>query len=202
MKLKDLLKDIFSNGPLPQETTFTGGFDDYCLDRYYLEMFKDMILECEEFEEVDNLIITQYPVFENDNGQVNAVKNYLMTDGVKFKDSCYLYSISLTPQMYDPTGKWDYVKNNALITPTQYDRNTFTPLKEFRIAWSPELAQDVRGWSLLEQEISLRERLHQTLDDMIDNPHEYQVHGIRKIMIRGILNYDITETGNEYTISL
>lgn len=187
MKLKDLLKEIFSNGML--ETTY--GFD-YRLNSNYIEMFIDMILDCEEFTDVHEIIVPQTPIFLMDKNKiVNSIK-LKMVDGIRFKNKCYLNSIWVTPPIFDPEslkiGK-SYVKNDAIITPTIYNEETFEPIKEIRLKWSPE-------------EINPRQRLHQILDDIIDHPEEYSVKLFREIVVCGVFEYDSPQENRPYHIIL
>lgn len=205
MKLKELLSDIFSNGPL-DFTSMNNGmtYSDYMLDKNYLEMFKDMILQCEEFESVTELIIPDRPVFLID-GVGTTCETIKMVDNMKIRNRCYLYSISITPEIYDPTTMNHHVKNGASLTPIMYNLQTFIPYKEIRMSWSPELVQDVRGWGvpIQDQEIDLRQRLHQTLDDMLDNPHEYLLKGERGVIIRGIFDFELRGDENiKYNVIL
>lgn len=197
MKLKDLLKNIFANGPLPQHNL--NSEPDYILDREYILMFKDMIHECDEFRDVTEIIVPEHQVFLMGNHNTATSVSLKLCDGIRFVNRCYLTSISLTPALYDPNRKHSYVKNNALITPTMYDVETFTPYREMRIRWSPELAQDV---SIPQGEIDLRQRLHDILDDMLDNINEYQIKPIRGVIVRGVFEYEVPEEEKTYYLEL
>lgn len=192
MKIKDLVKQIFQNGPLPQSNMNY----DYLLNEQYISLFKNQILECDEFKNVTNFNV----------GSINDLNNFVsikLTDNLVFKNTCQLYSIYLSPPTFNPDllrlGK--SVKNGAMITPTHYDEETFTPIKQIRLNWSPELSNDVSS-CYLPQEICLREKLHEILDDILDNPKDYEIKMERAIILRGIFDYDVKKDDNLTFVSL
>jgi len=115
--------------------------------------------------------------------KVLTAQTYKYKEGMKFKGKGYLYSISLTPELYDPSKMLEPVKNGAGISPAIYNPITFEPTKHILLTWSPEMAQDL---SITKDETTLRNDIHKLLDDVLDNPEEYRMKGTRHIMIRGV----------------
>jgi hypothetical protein len=123
---------------------------------------------------------------------------------MEFKGRCYLLSLSLTPEMYDPNQLIKPVKNGAAIGPVMYDPTTFEPRKHILLTWSPEMSQDMVG---MDNESTLRNDIHKLLDDVLDNPEEYKTKGTRHVLVRGLFEvvdkYDGSEVvRNHYNIDL
>jgi hypothetical protein len=146
-----------------------------------LEQYKERILQTEEFSECEELIIMKYPVTKLENGKTVQNVTYRHKDGQKFKGKCYLLSLSLTPQMFDPKMMHTPVLDGACITPTMYDPTTFEPKKKIVLEFSPEALQD----DINSTEEVKRKQLHDTLDKIFDNPELYEIKGERGLLVRG-----------------
>jgi hypothetical protein len=156
---------------------------DPILNSKVLEEVKDELLKFDVFSECDDLEIVHIPAFVLEDGKAVLAQSFKYEEGMKIKGKCYLYSISLTPEMYDPIKAFEPVKNGASISPTVYDPMTFEPRKHILLTWSPEMAQDLRGSN---DETTLRNDIHKLLDDVLDNPEEYRTKGTRHVIIRGV----------------
>ena len=156
---------------------------DPILNSKELEEVKDELLKLDVFSECDDLEIVHIPAFVLEDGKTVLAQSFKYKEGMKIKGKCYLYSISLTPEMYDPIKAFEPVKNGASISPTIYDPMTFEPRKHILLTWSPEMAQDLRGSN---DETTLRNDIHKLLDDVLDNPEEYRTKGTRHVIIRGV----------------
>ena len=161
----------------------TTPFFDPHLNSKELEEVKDDLLKFDVFSECDDLEIVHIPAFVLEDGKAVLAQSFKYKEGMKFKGKCYLYSISLTPEMYDPIKAFEPVKNGASISQTIYDPMTFEPRKHILLSWSPEMAQDLRGSN---DETTLRNDIHKLLDDVLDNPEEYRTKGTRHVLIRGV----------------
>lgn len=146
-----------------------------------LNRYKDTLLELGMFKFCEELNFIDFPAINIDNKAYTA-QTVKYSDGLKFGGKCYLLSISLTPEMYNPDTIHTIVKDGASITQTIYDYNTFEPKKKIILEFSPEHAQDDFNYSV----DVLRKELHERLDKVIDNPEDYQIEGKRGIIIRGI----------------
>jgi len=153
------------------------------LNSKVLEEVKDELLKFDVFSECDDLEIVHYPTFKVGEYKVLTTQIHKYSEGIKYKGKCYLYNISLTPEMYDPSKMLEPVKNGAAISPAIYNPMTFEPTKHILLTWSPEMAQDL---SVTKDETTLRNDIHKLLDDVLDNPEEYRMKGTRHIMIRGV----------------
>ena len=167
MKLKELLEkfgqlDEFSNAPS-------------LYGKKQLEPLKEQILQCDEFSECTELHILDFPKieFKIDN-KILLVQTYKPTDKSRFKGKCYLLSLSLTPEIYDPSLIITPVKDGAAISQSIYDPNTFMPTKKILLEYNPY------------DDSSDRNYLHKLLDNVLDNPEDYRVKGEKYLMIRGI----------------
>lgn len=179
MKLEEFVTKIYNERP----ELNTDGFFNPILNSKVLEEVKDELLKFDVFSECDDLEIVHYPTFKVDDDKVLTTQTFKYEEGMKFKGKCYLYSITLTPEMYDPIKAFEPVKNGASISPAIYNPNTFEPTKHILLTWSPEMAQDL---SVTKDETTLRNDIHKLLDDVLDNPEEYRMKGTRHVLIRGI----------------
>lgn len=118
MKLKDLLKEIFKDGPLPDEN-LGNNYMDYVIKGKMLESIKPELLKCDEFKDV-NINIINLPL---------DTKTYKLRPS-KYNGSIDLYSIMLTPEIYDPSDIGKPVKDGISISPCFYDETTFTIQKK------------------------------------------------------------------------
>ncbi len=170
MKLKELLDKIFENGPLP---TTENGRVDYEISYNLLSLIKDKLLECDEFKETNSLTIMETPIQNNVSSHTAK-----LTDGNIFKGNVQIYSISLTPVIYEPENWMNPVKDGCTITPTMYNPETFEPYKKIILNVDVE--------NMVDNFEKGRVKLHEILDKMLDNPMGYSSKGTRGILIRGI----------------
>ena len=212
MKLQELLLEIFSSGEYPKVNSRFGIVDETIYGED-LEQFKDRILQTEEFADCKELIIMKHPVNQNELGEVINPKIYKVSNEDKhtFKGKCYLLSLGLTPEMYDPKKLHEPVLDGASITPVLYDPQTFQPKKKIVLEFSPEFAQDqyiyaVGNPSMIEDaeengESILRKQLHEKLDRIFDNPENYQVKGEKGMFVRGLFE-EVNNKNTNYKMDL
>lgn len=212
MKLQELLLEIFSSGEYPKVNSRFGIVNETIYGED-LEQFKDRILQTEEFADCKELIIMKHPVNLNELGEVINPKMYKVNteDKHTFKGKCYLLSLGLTPEMYDPKKLHEPVLEGASITPVLYDPQTFQPKKKIVLEFSPELAQDqyiyaVGNPSMIEDaeengESILRKQLHEKLDRIFDNPENYQVKGEKGMFVRGLFE-EVNNKNTNYKMDL
>ena len=212
MKLQELINEILSSGELKNKKGYAvkvEGLTDSTIYGEELEPYIDRIKQCEEFSECDEIVIMKYPVTIDEEKNKIQNKTYKVVPQQKFKGKCYLLSLALTPEMYDPNKMYEPVLDGACITPTIYDPETFTPKKKIVLEFSPEFAQDqyiytVGSPSMIEEaekngETIIRKQLHETLDRIFDNPEMYQVKGEKGVMIRGAFEVVESPLGIEKT---
>jgi hypothetical protein len=185
MKLKELLDEIFKDGPLKEneinENINARLLGDYTLyGEEMLSRYNEKLLQCEELSEVTEMEFMSTPIISVD-GKPLMAQSLKINDGTKIKGKCYLLSIMYTPEMYDPKSINEPVKDGACITPTLYNPQTFEPNKKIVLSFSPE-----RPANEMASEELLRQELHDLLDKVLDSPEEYKVKGIRGILIRGV----------------
>jgi hypothetical protein len=169
MKLKELLDQIFKNGPLPTNNKLI----DYEVSYNLLSLIKDKLLECDEFKEVKSLTIINSTVYEGKTSHTAK-----LTDDYIFKGDVYINSISLTPTIYDPENWMKPIKDGCTITPTMYNPENFVPYKKIILNIDVE--------NMADNSDGARVHLHKMLDQILENPKDYTPEGTRGILIRGI----------------
>ena len=194
MKLKEFLEVALlgkKDNPNQYNETFV---DETCLYGNELDKYKNIIKECDEFAKCDSLDILTMPLVKKVGGGVYTANTIKLSDLMEFKGRCYLLSLSLTPEMYDPSRLIKPVKNGAAIGPTIYDPTDFTPRKHILLTWSPEMVQDILN---IDTEQEQRQILHNLLDDVLDNPDEYKTKGLRNVLVRGLFEVRDNNDGSE-----
>ena len=195
MKLKEFLEVALlgkKDNPNQYNETFV---DETCLYGKELDKYKNIIKECDEFAKCDSLDILTMPLVKGkNNDKIYTPHTIKLSDLMEFKGRCYLLSLGLTPEMYDPNQLIRPVKNGAAMGPTIYDPSTFEPRKHILLTWSPEMAQDVSGAN---DELTLRNDIHKLLDDVLDNPEEYKTKGLRGVLVRGLFEVIDNNDGSE-----
>jgi hypothetical protein len=180
MKLKELLTEIFGETP-NNDNQF--GFDGLTLyGRDNLSQYKERILQCEEFSECTELNFMNMPMLLSNDDLPIRDGSYKLVEGQKFKGVCYLLSLSLTPEVFNPDTLHTPVKDGVCITPTVYNPETFEPFKKIVLQYNPERAQD----GLVDGEYELKMEMKDLLDKVLDNPYDYQVKGERGVLVRGV----------------
>lgn len=146
------------------------------------EEVQKFLLTLDEFKGVKKINILKAPMYLGDAetgiptellddyiGQTSKTKSFTVPtraydpekeEGFKFPEEIDLYTISLSPRVYDP--KKTSAENlgpGVWIMPTLYSPNNFEPYKEIKIVFSPEKIQDVianKEDKSLEEEIKNR----------------------------------------------
>ena len=190
MKLKELIEIV------ELSRNDNGLYMDNLLYGKNLEKYKKIIMNTDEFKECDSLEILEHPLVKDKNGEILTTSTVKLSDVMTFKGKCYLLSLTLTPEMYDPIKAFEPVKNGASISPTVYDPMTFEPRKHILLTWSPEMAQDLLGTN---NEGTLRNDIHKLLDDVLNNPEEYQTKGFRGVLVRGL--FEVIEDGGDTEVN-
>ena len=210
MKLQELINEILSSGELKNKKGYVinvEGLTDNIIYGEELEPYVDRIKKCEEFSECDEIVIMKFPVTIDEEKNKIESKTYKLVPKQKFKGKCYLLSLALTPEMFDPKKIHEPVLDGACITPTLYDPETFMPRKKIVLEFSPEAAQDnliyaygnpsmINDFENTNQE-QLKRKLHETIDKIFDNPEMYQVKGENGVMVRGAFEVVESPSGIE-----
>ena len=195
MKLKEFLEVALiskKNHTWPSGVKFV---DETCLYGENLDEYKHLIKECDEFAKCDSLDILTMPLVKGKKDKIYTTETIKLSDLMEFKGRCYLLSLSLTPEMYDPSQLIKPVKNGAAMGPTMYDQMTFEPRKHILLTWTPEMAQDL--FEGTNNEETLRNDIHKLLDDVLDNPEEYKTKGLRAVLVRGL--FEVIDNGGQVT---
>jgi len=189
------LKEFLEIALIGEQNESNLGFEENVIYGENLDKYKHLIKECDEFAKSDSLEILTMPLVKGKyNDKIYTSNTIKLSDLMEFKGRCYLLSLGLTPEMYDPSQLLKPVKNGAAMGPTIYDPLTFTPRKHILLTWSPEMVQDVTGTN---DELTLRNDIHKLLDDVLDNPDEYKTKGFRGILVRGLFEVIDNNDGSE-----
>lgn len=98
-----------------------------------------------------------------------------LVDGFQLSGDYRLYSICQTPIIFEYKNWINTVNDGCSISPIIYDRETFDPKKQIILSFDPTDTD----------EKSVREKLHESLDKVIDNPEIYMMVGKKGLLIRG-----------------
>ena len=161
-----------------------------------LEKYKEIILKTDEFKECESLDVLEYPLSKSKDGKVLTPYTVKLSDVMKFKGRCYLLSLTLTPEMYDPTLMLKPVKDGAAIGPTVYDAITFEPKRQILLSYDPSVHFNFDNPFEHSEEFK-RDEIHQLLDKVLDNFDEYKIKGVREVLVRGL--FEVVENGDEVT---
>ena len=161
-----------------------------------LEKYKEIILKTDEFNECDSLDILEYPLSKSKDGKVLTPYTVKLSDVMKFKGRCYLLSLTLTPEMYDPTLMLKPIKDGAAIGPTVYDPITFEPKRQILLSYNPSVHFNFKNPFEHSEEFK-RDEIHQLLDKVLDNFDEYKIKGPREVLVRGL--FEVVDDGEQVT---
>jgi hypothetical protein len=192
MKLQELIKEILESEDFQRKENQFGILDETIYGEELIP-YVDRIKQCDEFSECDEIVIMKYPVTLDENNNTISSETYKVGPNQKFKGKCYLLSLALTPVMYDPKKMYDPILDGACITPTIYDPQTFEPKKKIIIEFSPEVLQEEEK----DGENELKNKLHETLDKIFENPELYQAKGEQGVLVRGIFEEVESNSGVE-----
>jgi len=159
-----------------------------------LKKYKDIILKTDEFKDCESLDILEHPVSKSKDGNVLTPYTIKLSDIMKFKGRCYLLSLTLTPEMYDPTLMLEPVKDGAAIGPTVYDPITFEPKRQILLTYNPSVHFNIKNPFEPTEEMK-RGEIHQLLDKVLDNFDEYKIKGVKGVLVRGL--FEIVENGED-----
>jgi len=157
--------------------------DDFTLYPKHLSLIKEQLLSCDEFKECD-LKILSLPNIANSDGFVKISSESLaVTPGITFKGKIYIYSMWLTPEMYDPSLFLKKMEGDGGIIPIIYNPENFVPERFIFLKVNPEEMQDSAS---KQPPINPEHRLHSVLNKILNNPDDYRIKGDRHVIVHGI----------------
>lgn len=152
----------------------------------------ERILDLDEFE------FCELEILDNPTAKC---KTMLLQEGIKFRQSLKLYSIYITPAVYHPKEILTPIKDNSAVTPLVYDPTDFIPYKSIVMRYSPEFKQDQIKMTNKEREAQFKEEMHKRLDDILNNPEQYQSKGHYGVLLRGeITKYDFPDNSDKMEV--
>lgn len=161
MKLKELVKDFSS------------------IKGEELKKIKESILECDEFKNVQSLIILESPVVVGDNDKILSTSQVKIQENLSFSGTVYLYDIKVNKNTNDITNILSPIKEEgAAVTNCMMGFSGLKPLKKIILDFSIENLQD--------DDNKERNRLHQLLDNVLDNVNSYENNKMLDVFLRGI----------------
>jgi hypothetical protein len=186
MQLVDLLRKKMNDGELPSqdEQLFIGSAQ--------LETMLEELKQCDEFKDC-NLLIAKFPVMPDPHkeGQTIHMQTLRLHQDVRFAGISYLYSINLTPKMFDMDELIEPVKDGCLITPTVMDVKTFKLNKKVVLSFNEFDDDNIKVNSDL-----VKAELKRKIDQIFEDPESYTPPGHRSIMLRGMFKHHHYETPN------
>lgn len=181
MRLNELISNILEKNQFPYDT----------ISGLSLIPFRQEILNCDEFSEVEELIIVDVPTTMIDEEKI-IVKTRISPKNFIFGKKVILYSFQLTPPTYDPKNMIEPIDNIGLYSPLlfNYEKDT-SPYRNIILKFSPDISwmEDEIDVDDLNKKIpinSVREKLHRNLDLILDNPERFIPKGNRGLIIRGV----------------
>ena len=99
MKLKEFLEIAL----IGEKNESNLGFEENVIYGVNLDKYKHLIKECDEFAKCDSLDILTMPFVKGVDDKIYSANTVKLSDLMEFKGKCYLLSLTLTPEMYDPT---------------------------------------------------------------------------------------------------
>ncbi len=192
MKLRQLVKSHFDTNGM---TSMGRGISDYILTPEILNVYLEELNKCVEFggasisivPEVksgkpkkvlqghDDEGIPMYGVeFETTTPEGEVIITHKLGSTTKFAPTVKLYSISLTPEIFDPADIFQTKLDTVWVAPAVYDLETLTPLKRLILTFSPEQSQD-EALKILKKEIREIEKDEEKPEFVVntkDNPEE------------------------------
>lgn len=185
MKLAEFLTELTNTIP----DVFNQGNENFLQgERLRVSFLLEKLKTLDEFSDCE-LDIIDTPFY--DGLQTEVLK---LSKNTKFKGKLHLYSITLTPKMYNPDEFKKPVKDGCVLTPTMYNPEDFTPFKEIIIRFNPESEPGTT-------EEMKKEQIKAKLEEILSNPQEYESKAERGILIRGIFS-EVTSDKTTETIQI
>lgn len=177
MKLVELINELSETFEIKHPTLTDG---DFTLFPKHLKLFKQQLLDCDEFKSCE-LEILKLPNISDGSHRYDS-SALLMTNNVKLYGKAYVYNISLTPEMYNPNELFSRMEKDVAITPVIYSPDDFKPQKFIILKLNPEEMQDMSASKFINPETHAHVLLHKALN----NPDEYRIKPTRGVIVRGI----------------
>jgi hypothetical protein len=99
----------------------------------------------------------------------------------RFKKKCYLYSLTLSPEVFSPEDLNKEVKDGASISPLIYDPINFEPHKILKLKINHD--------ELVHNKKEIIKNAQKLVEDIINNSEEYTPKGNRSIIFRGVYQH-------------
>lgn len=163
MKIKELMNNVFLN-------------PDFGLRGKEIEAIKEGLLKCEELKNVSEFIIIENPHLEDKEGNIIDIKTFKLDDETLFSGKFLIYSIGLTPEIFNPDIIYNSVKDGVCITPPIFDPLDFKSKRKICIEFD----------SLAGVEKNKIKELSELLKKALESPEEYMIQGEREVIISGV----------------
>jgi len=144
--------------------------------------YKNAILACEEFKDFKgDIVIWDSPIVPYVDPKYKKLTSLQAStyniEGCYFTgDIVYLYELSLSHELYNPSILHKPVKDDSSITPIQYDVETFERFKDITLRYYPN---KVKSYPALCLQLGTR------LYAILSNEEEYTPKGVRSVIARG-----------------
>ena len=202
--INEILEEAFKDGPISYQSQNANGklnsFEDYILRGDDLLKFEREIKDSDLFKEAD-LKFINVPSFVLDK-KIYTAQTVKITDQTKFKGECFLYSLSWTPEIYDPNTFCSFKDGEKIhVTPLMYSPEDFKAYKDIILKIDIEDLKD-KDVIFGKNNNPARKEYHDLLDDALENPDKYKVKGKRGILVRGIFEVFQQDSETSRTIDI
>lgn len=135
------------------------------------------LLKTDEFKDVKKLNIVDYPHWvgnqETEEFQPDGVgiliHSYKFGYTSFFSSIVNLYSITLSPKVYDPN-ELNKLGKGVWVMPLIAEEPDLEPIRQIRINYSPKLVQDLKNAKIADGEAKMKELIFEQLEKALKGP--------------------------------
>ena len=96
----------------------------YSVEKNILDIYKEKILNCDEFSKIKELQFIELPYLENKNKEIVEAKSILLTETTKFTGMNYIYRLSSSSEFFDPNISFKTIKDGIDVYLKYYKLET------------------------------------------------------------------------------
>lgn len=179
MEFKEIVLDILKN------KEYQGDITDLRISSYDLIPYHYYLTKCDMFKGC-NLDLSANTL------KVDDMHTFKLSNETKFVGDFILDYITFTPQLFVGSVLTVRPDNDAIISPTLYDLETFTPYRYIKIWLTPEHGGDI-------SDKVIKNNLMDRFEKILNNPEEYASVKTHGLLLRGKFKTSITDTTITHT---
>lgn len=168
LKLTKELMDI-CNVTLDDEASQKTAYGVNVLSKEQRILIEEKLIEHFQFRKV---IWISLPVAISEEGKKVSVLTFKADDKTNRYSGkvAYVYTISFTTKIYDPSKIHTPSKDGCVISPVIYNPINFEPWRSITLTWNPHTIKDKIATGEVK---NLKQHMHDLLDKVLDNEKEY-----------------------------